>query len=143
MDFCGCSHRYSCSGGYVIYLLDIGILEQLITGVYMENGKVNNRNKLIVIKQWVLIVSIVGVILTTGAMGAMLVNDRYVVINRSDLNTANIADLTLVMEKLIDRVGIHITQSGGHEVMKERMNTMEEAFKEMKAEVKEIRRRTP
>ena len=105
----------------------------------MTNGK--SDAKLISIKLWILVVSIIGILLTTATMGGMLINDRYVVINKADMNTTNIADLTKVVEKLVDKVEIH-TKSLGHSVMDTRMNAIEEGFREMKADIKEILRRT-
>ena len=105
----------------------------------MTNGK--SDAKLISIKLWILVVSVVGVLLTTGTMGAMLINDRYVVINKADMNTTNIADLTKVVEKLVDKVEIHLTLSG-HKIMESRVNAMETSFQEMRADIKEILRRT-
>ena len=106
----------------------------------MTNGK--SDAKLISIKLWILVVSIIGILLTTATMGGMLVNDRYVVINKADLNTVNIAGLTLVVSKLVNEVELH-TKSLGHSVMDTRMNAIEEGFREMKADIKEILRRTP
>ena len=106
----------------------------------MTNGK--SDAKLISIKLWILVVSIIGILLTTGTMAGMLVNDRYVVINKTDLNTVNIAGLTLVVSKLVNEVELH-TKSPGHSVMDTRMNAIEEGFREMKADIKEILRRTP
>ena len=105
----------------------------------MEN---TNNVKLITIKRWVLVVSIIGVLITFGTMGGMLVNDRYVVINKSDLNTMNITELTTIVDKLVSKVELHV-KSGGHDVMNIRMDVMEAGFDEMKADIKEILRRTP
>ena len=98
--------------------------------------------KLIEIKQWVLVVTIVGTLLALGTMGGMLINDRYVVISKTDLNAENIADLTLVIDKLISKVETHV-KLGGHDIMETRMKQLEDDFKEMKKDIKEILRRTP
>ena len=98
--------------------------------------------KLIEIKQWVLVVTIVGTLLALGTMGGMLINDRYVVISKTDLNAENIADLTLVTDKLISKVETHV-KLGGHDIMETRMKQLEDDFKEMKKDIKEILRRTP
>jgi hypothetical protein len=58
------------------------------------------------------------------------------------VNTENIADLTIVVDKLVSQVELHV-KSGGHDVMKERMSTMEEGFLQMKDDIREILRRTP
>ena len=119
-------------GLYYPFIQTIGWLN-----IMVENGK-----KVIRIRQWVLVVSIVGVLMTIISMGGMLINDRYVVINKSDLNTENIADLTLVVDKLITKIEGHV-KLGGHDLMNLRMDKMEEEFAEMKADIKEILRRTP
>lgn len=106
----------------------------------MNNEK--HTAKLIAIKQWVLIVAIVGVLLTTGTMTGMLINDRYVVINKTDVNSKNIADLTKVVEKVTSKIEAHF-KIGGHDVMRQRMDTIEGDFVEIKADIKEILRRLP
>lgn len=100
-----------------------------------ENGK------LITVKRRTLVVSIIAVIITIVTMASMLANDRFVVINKSDTNTDNIATLTKVVDKLLSRVEAHV-KTGGHDVMIERMRQVEADFIEMKADIKEILRRT-
>ena len=100
-----------------------------------------NMDKTITIKRWILVMAVFAVSLTIGSMGGMLINDRYVVLNKADMNASNITDLTSAMDKLLTKVEIHVT-SGGHEVMGQRMKTMETEFKEMRSDIKEILRRT-
>ena len=99
-----------------------------------------NGDKLITIKRRTLVVYIIAVSITIVSMIVMLINDRYVVINKGDLNTKNIASLTLVVDKLLTKVENHVKTSG-HDIMLERMKSVEADFEEMKADIKEILRR--
>ena len=120
----------------------MGLYYPLIQTIRWVNTMAENGNKLITIKRRTLVVYIIAVSITIISMVVMLINDRYVVVNKTDLNSRNIADLTLVVDKLLSKVEGHV-KAGGHDVMITRMSTVEAGFKEMKADIKEILRRTP
>jgi len=120
----------------------MGLYYPFIQTIRWVNTMAENGNKLISIKRKTLTVYIIAVSITIISMVVMLVNDRYVVINKSDLNTKNIADLTMVVDKMLSKIETHV-KAGGHDVMIERNSTVEADFKEIKADIKEILRRTP